>query len=134
MSVPDESRWPGGHAIEFRINAEDAAHDFRPSPGRVTRWRPPRGDGVRVDSFVYQGIDIQPFYDSMIAKLIVHGRDRADALERARAALDTLEIDGPATTRPFHRALIDDPDFVASRIHTRWVENVFLDRYGKGEG
>lgn len=134
LSVPEESGWPGGHAIEFRINAEDAAHGFRPSPGRVTKWRPPRGDGVRVDSFVYQGIDIQPFYDSMIAKLIVHGNDREDALARARAALDTLEIDGPATTRPFHRALIDDPDFVANRIHTRWVENVFLDRFGKGEG
>ncbi|MFT7576648.1 MAG: acetyl-CoA carboxylase biotin carboxylase subunit [Alphaproteobacteria bacterium] len=129
LSIPKESDWPGGHAIEFRINAEDPVHDFRPSPGRVHHWRPPQGAGIRVDSFVYKGIDIQPFYDSMIAKLIVHGADRESALERARSALDAFEIDGPATSRSFHRALIDDPDFVASKIHTRWVENTFLQRF-----
>ena len=128
LSVPDEARWLGGHAIEFRINVEDPSLGFRPSPGRIRRWRPPEGTGIRVDSFVYEGIEVQPFYDSMIAKLIVHGRDRSQALERARNALDQFEIDGVATTRGLHRALVDDADFIASRIHTRWVENTLLGR------
>lgn len=134
LSIPSETRWPGGHAIEFRINAEDAAHDFRPSPGRIHQWRAPRGNGIRVDSFVYPGIDIQPFYDSMVAKLIVHGADRAAALERARDALDRFEIDGPSTVLPFHRAIVDDPDFLANTIHTRWVETAFMDRFQRGDG
>ena len=131
LSVRQESDWPGGHAIEFRINAEDATQNFRPSPGRVTTWRPPQGKGIRVDSFVYQGIEIPPFYDSMIAKLIVHDVDRSAALERARGALDTFEITGASTLRPFHRALLDDPDFISSRIDTRGGERVFLDRFSK---
>lgn len=133
LSIPAKADWPGGHAIEFRINTEDAAKDFRPSPGRIQKWRPPQGDNVRVDSFVYEGIDIQPYYDSMIAKLIVHGPDRSAAIASARHALDRFVIEGVPTTTSFHRALIDDPDFAASTIHTRWVESTFMDRLaGKG--
>lgn len=131
LSIADEAVWPGGHAIEFRINAEDASRDFQPSPGRVHEWRLPRGSGIRVDSFVYEGIDVQPFYDSMIAKLVVHGVDREAALACARDALDRFEISGPATLKPFHRALVDDPDFRSNRIHTRWVESTFLGRLSK---
>ncbi|MGI9425415.1 MAG: acetyl-CoA carboxylase biotin carboxylase subunit [Hyphomicrobiaceae bacterium] len=128
LSIPDDRAWPRGHAVEFRINAEDAARKFMPSPGRVRSWRPPQGVGVRVDSYVYEGLEIQPYYDSMIAKLIVHGPDRPAALERARNALDSFSIEGVQTTVPFHRALLDDPDFIANKICTRWVENTFLGR------
>ena len=129
LSIPQEKYHPGGHAIEFRINAEDPAHDFRPSPGRIARWRMPHGEGVRVDTFAYQGIDVQPYYDSMIAKLIVHDSDRAAALQRAQGALDAFEIEGIPTSRQFHRALVEDDDFLASKIHTRWVEETFLARF-----
>ena len=132
LRIPPIAERPGGHAIEFRINAEDARRNFLPAPGRIRRWRPPQHTGVRVDSFVYEGIDIQPFYDSMIAKLIVHGSDRSAALALARDALDNFSVEGVPTTAEFHRALIDDPDFIANRIHTRWVENAFMDRFAKG--
>lgn len=115
-----------GHAIEFRINAESFRHDFRPSPGRITRWEPPRGPGIRVDGFVASGSTVQPYYDSMLAKLIVHGTDRGHALERARAALAAFKVDGIDTTIDLHRALARDPDFAKSAIHTKWVEESFL--------
>ena len=132
LRVPPAADRPDGHAIEFRINAEDARHNFRPAPGRITTWRPAQNAGVRVDSFVYEGIDIQPFYDSMIAKLIVHGPDRSAALAVARDALDNFSVAGVPTTTNFHRALADDPDFIANRIHTRWVEDTFMARFAKG--
>ncbi len=111
-----------GHAIEFRINAEDWQRDFQPSPGEMTGWRVPAGEGVRLDAASYRGQRISPFYDSMIAKLIVHGRDRAQALERSRAVLAGFGVDGVATTIGFHRMLIDHEDFVENRVHTRWIE------------
>lgn len=119
----DMSAQPGGHAIEFRINAEDWARGFAPSPGRLKKWRPPTGPGVRFDSAVYEGYQVPPFYDSMIGKLIVHGADRDEALSRARQALDHFEVVGIATTAGFHRRLIDHPDFLENRVHTRWVDN-----------
>jgi acetyl-CoA carboxylase biotin carboxylase subunit len=115
-----------GHAIEFRINAESFRHEFRPSPGRITRWEPPRGPGVRVDGFVATGSTVQPYYDSMLAKLIVHGTDRDHALARARAALAAFRVAGIETTIDLHRALARDPEFAASAIHTKWVEESFL--------
>tara|TARA_R110002072_G_scaffold184932_10_gene341569 strand:- start:1169 stop:2530 length:1362 start_codon:yes stop_codon:yes gene_type:complete len=115
-----------GHAIEFRINAEDTENDFRPSPGRITSWVIPRGDGVRVDSFVAAGGTIVPYYDSMVAKLIVHGKDRAQALERAHAAFSGFRVEGIKTTIALHRQLIANDDVIKSNIHTKWVEQEFL--------
>jgi acetyl-CoA carboxylase biotin carboxylase subunit len=112
-----------GHAIECRINAESAEQDFRPSPGRIDRWRPPEGVGVRLDTHCFEGAVVPPYYDSLLAKLIVHGRDRAEALERMRAALAGFEVGGVATTIPFLRWLLDQPDVVAGRFGTRWLES-----------
>ncbi|RFU20345.1 acetyl-CoA carboxylase biotin carboxylase subunit [Geodermatophilus marinus] len=111
-----------GHAVECRINAEDWAHDFRPSPGQVRRVVLPAGDGIRVDTAVQGGSVVPPFYDSLLAKLVVHGTDRADALARARAALRLLRIEGPATTVPLHEALLADPEFRAGGVDTTFFE------------
>jgi acetyl-CoA carboxylase biotin carboxylase subunit len=111
-----------GHAIEFRINAEDSTRDFCPSPGVLHKWQPPSGEGIRFDSHVYQGYEIPPYYDSLLGKLIVHGKDRAEALTRARAALESFEVEGVATTISFHLKVIEHEDFITNKIHTRWVE------------
>jgi acetyl-CoA carboxylase, biotin carboxylase subunit len=113
---------PGGHAIEFRINAEDWHRDFQPSPGILNTWHPPQAHGIRLDTATYQGQRISPFYDSMIAKLIVHGFDRSDALEKARGALSGFVCEGIATTIDFHRMLIEHEAFLNNRVHTRWIE------------
>ena len=120
----DEKTMPGGHAIEFRINAEDWLRGFVPSPGQLDEWKPPRGEGIRFDSAVEQGHSITPYYDSMIGKLIIHGRDREEALARARVALSDFRCEGVASTIGFHRILVDDEDFLANRVHTRWTESV----------
>ena len=112
-----------GHAVECRINAEDPDAGFRPSPGRITRWIPPEGPGLRVDTHVEAGTTVPPFYDSLLAKVIAHGRDRKAAIQRMAQALDRVDVDGIATTLPFHRGILVHPDFVAGRIHTRWVED-----------
>jgi acetyl-CoA carboxylase biotin carboxylase subunit len=112
---------PRGHAIEFRINAEDPV-TFKPSPGRIATFHPPGGLGVRVDTAAYQGYLIPPYYDSLIAKLIVSGRDRAEAISRGRRALDLFVIEGIQTTIPMHRRILDDPDFVGARLSTRFME------------
>jgi acetyl-CoA carboxylase, biotin carboxylase subunit len=111
-----------GAAIEFRINAEDAAHDFRPSPGLLRRWRPPNGPDIRLDSHAYENYVVPPFYDSMLGKLIVSGRNRAAAIEGAASALARFDVSGIATTVPFHAELVRRPEFVRAEIHTRWVE------------
>ena len=113
---------PSGHAIEFRINAEDPARGFQPSPGRVANWRPPTGVDIRLDSHVYRGYEVPSFYDSLLGKLIVRGDDRTDALVKSRLALSRFQVDGVATTIPFHIALLDDTDFQEGDIHTSWVE------------
>jgi acetyl-CoA carboxylase biotin carboxylase subunit len=115
-----------GHAIECRINAEDPAADFRPSPGRITRWRPPQGEGVRLDSHLSEGASIPPYYDSMVGKLIVTGADRAQAIARLTAALDAFEVEGVPTTIGLHRRIVRHPDFIDNRIHTRWLEQTLL--------
>ena len=120
----DPNNIPGGHAIEFRINAEDWKNDFVPSPGRLNKWRPPLGSKVRFDSAVYEGYDIPPFYDSMIGKLIVHGTDRENAIAIARDALDQFEVEGIATTIGLHRRLIGHADFLRNNIYTSWVDDI----------
>jgi acetyl-CoA carboxylase biotin carboxylase subunit len=122
LPVPQAEVAADGHAIEFRINAEDPGQDFRPSAGRLDRWRAPGGPGVRVDTHCEPGYAVPPYYDSLLAKLIVHGRTRDEALARSRRALAEFEVEGVATTIPFHRWLLDQPDFAASRTSTSWVE------------
>ena len=121
-----------GHSFEFRINGEDPGRGFLPAPGPVTTWRPPSGPGVRVDAGVEQGSVIGQNFDSLLAKLIVSGRDRQQALERSRRALAEFEVDGMATAIPFHRAVVDDPAFAPAdastpfSVHTRWIETEFV--------
>jgi acetyl-CoA carboxylase biotin carboxylase subunit len=117
-----------GHAIECRINAENPV-SFRPSPGRIVHYHPPGGMGVRVDSAVYQGYTIPPFYDSLLGKLIVHGKTRAECLMRLRRALDEFVVDGIETTLPLFRALVRDADIVDGSYHIHWLEE-FLARGG----
>jgi len=111
-----------GHAIEFRINAEDPANNFMPTPGDVSRWRPPGGPWVRFDSHVYQGYRVSPFYDSLLGKLIVWGRDREECLARSRWALAQFQYDGIKTTIPFHQRVIDHPLFIAGTVSTHFID------------
>ncbi|MFB0833718.1 acetyl/propionyl/methylcrotonyl-CoA carboxylase subunit alpha [Arthrobacter halodurans] len=119
---------PRGHAFEFRLNAEDPAHGFLPSPGVVEAFEAPTGLGIRVDTGVRSGSTVPAEYDSLLAKLIVWGEDRPQALRRARAALDELVIRGLPTVVPFHRAVVRDPAFTAADrlgVHTTWIESEF---------
>jgi acetyl-CoA carboxylase biotin carboxylase subunit len=111
-----------GHAIECRINAEDPEH-FAPSPGRVTQWVPPGGPDVRVDSHLMAGYAVPPYYDSLIAKIIVHGKDRAEAIARMQRALGETVVDGIKTTIPFHRKLLADPVFLAGEFTLPHLEH-----------
>nr|WP_317623732.1 biotin carboxylase N-terminal domain-containing protein [Catenulispora acidiphila] len=118
-----------GHSFEFRINGEDPGRNFLPAPGVVTTWRPPSGPGVRLDSGIEQGAEIGQNFDSLLAKLIISGRDRQQAVERARRALAEFEIDGMPTALTFHVAVMDDPAFTPEEgpfhVHTRWIETEF---------
>ncbi|MDN5790558.1 MAG: ATP-grasp domain-containing protein [Micrococcales bacterium] len=122
---------PHAHSIEFRINGEDAGRGFLPSPGTVAVFRPPSGPGVRLDSGVTEGAVIGGAFDSMLAKLIVTGRTRAEAIERSRRALAEFEIEGMPTVLPFHRAVVSDPAFAPADpeekfgIYTTWIETGF---------
>ncbi|HEU5420750.1 MAG TPA: biotin carboxylase N-terminal domain-containing protein [Streptosporangiaceae bacterium] len=116
-----------GHSIEFRINAEDPGRGFLPAPGTITAWRPPSGPGVRLDAGYAAGMTIPQAFDSLIAKLIVTGATRDEALRRARRALAEFVVEGMPTVIPFHRAVVDDPAFTGSslQVHTRWIETEF---------
>ncbi|MEX2156281.1 MAG: acetyl-CoA carboxylase biotin carboxylase subunit [Gemmatimonadales bacterium] len=111
-----------GHAIECRVNAEDPARNFQPSPGLITAYHPPGGPGVRVDTHIYAGYTVPPYYDSLLAKVIVHGNSRAEALARMRQALDSFIIEGVTTTIPFLGRVMRHPDFVAGTIDTKFLE------------
>jgi acetyl-CoA carboxylase biotin carboxylase subunit len=127
----DGAGWrPRGHAIEFRINAEDPV-TFAPSPGTITTFHLPGGPGVRVDTAAYSGWKIPPYYDSLIAKLIVHGRDREEALARGRRALELFIVEGVKTTIPLHLRLLDDPDMRHGSFSTKWLERWLL-KHGPG--
>jgi acetyl-CoA carboxylase, biotin carboxylase subunit len=115
-----------GHAIEIRIIAEDPDRNFAPSPGRITLWRPPGGAGVRLDTAMEQGAFVPPYYDSMIAKLIVHAADRPAAVALLKDALDQFQIEGVATNLGLLKAIAAHPDFVEGRFDTRWLETVLL--------
>lgn len=111
-----------GHAIECRINAEDPEQGFRPSPGVIQSYLFPGGPGVRVDSAVYPGYSIPPYYDSMIAKLIVHGKNRREAISKMQAALDEMWIEGVVTNIPFQRAILKSRGFIEGKVNTRFIE------------
>jgi acetyl-CoA/propionyl-CoA carboxylase biotin carboxyl carrier protein len=118
-----------GHSIEYRINAEDGGRNFMPAPGTLTHWHAPSGPGVRLDGGYDQGETVPGSFDSLVAKLIVTGRDRTQALERSRRALDEFVVDGMPTVIPFHRAVVDDPAYVGDGdgfgVHTSWIETEF---------
>jgi acetyl-CoA/propionyl-CoA carboxylase biotin carboxyl carrier protein len=123
-----ETPAPRGHAFEFRINAEDPGRGFLPTPGRVTLFRPPSGPGIRLDSGVESGSVVLDLYDSMMAKLIVSGATREQALTRARRALAEFRIEGVASVLPFHRAVVENPDFIGEdgfKVFTSWIETEF---------
>jgi acetyl-CoA carboxylase biotin carboxylase subunit len=122
LSLTQEEVMIEGHAIECRINAEHPS-TFRPSPGSITYFHPPGGLGVRVDSAVYQGYRIPPHYDSLLGKLIVHGRTRTECLMRLRRSLDEFVVDGVDTTLPLFRALVRNPDIQNGAYDIHWLEN-----------
>ncbi|MFS8499025.1 MAG: biotin carboxylase, partial [Micromonosporaceae bacterium] len=114
VEVPAE---PVGHAVELRVNAEDPKR-FLPGPGKVSTWVEPTGPGVRVDAGYAAGTTVTPYYDSLMAKLVVHGADRSEALARAREAVGAFEIAGPKHNLPFHAELLEHPEFVAGEYDT----------------
>jgi acetyl-CoA carboxylase biotin carboxylase subunit len=116
-------RPPFGHAIEFRINAEDPDQNFRPSPGKITSLHFPGGFGVRIDSHIYQSYTIPPYYDSLVAKLIVWGIDREHAILRGRRALEEFVIEGIKTTIPFHLKVLEDDKFKSGNFDTSFLDN-----------
>ncbi|EWT00122.1 carboxylate--amine ligase [Intrasporangium oryzae NRRL B-24470] len=130
LDYPDPE--PHAHSIEFRINGEDAGRGFLPAPGTVAVYRTPSGPGVRVDSGVVEGDVIGGAFDSMLAKLVITGRTRQQAIERARRALAEFEVEGMPTVLPFHRAVVADPDFAPAdpaepfKVHTTWIETEFV--------
>ena len=114
---------PRGHAIECRINAEDASKNFQPSPGTITMCHQPSGFRTRVDSSIYQGYKVTPYYDSMICKLICHGRDRYEAIQRTKRSLDEFVIDGITTTIDLHKKLLNHKKFINSDFNVNWLDN-----------
>jgi acetyl-CoA carboxylase biotin carboxylase subunit len=125
LPVKQEDVKFSGHAIECRINAEDPDHDFRPSPGKISAINIPGGPGIRVDTHVYAGYEIPPFYDSMIAKLIAYGKNRTDALKTMHRALDEFLIEPIKTTVTFHKRVMIDSDFMKGDVSTHFVEKFF---------
>jgi acetyl-CoA carboxylase biotin carboxylase subunit len=124
ISIPKRKQIrPQGHAIEFRINAEDP-ETFAPSPGRITDLVIPGGPGVRVDTHIYSGYTVPPYYDSLIAKLLVHGKDREEAIVRGRRALQMLRIEGIKTTVPLHLRILDNEEFNTGRVDTHFMERL----------
>jgi acetyl-CoA carboxylase biotin carboxylase subunit len=119
-----------GHALECRINAEDP-WSFVPSPGTIRHLFQPGGPGVRVDTFVHEGCEISPYYDSLLAKLMTHGRTRAEAIARMKRCLDVMVVEGIKTNIPLHRKILDDPDFVAGRLDTGFMERFLALRKAK---
>jgi acetyl-CoA carboxylase biotin carboxylase subunit len=112
-----------GHALECRVNAEDPV-TFAPSPGTIRHFHAPGGPGVRVDTFAHDGCEVPPYYDSLVAKVMTHGRDRAEAIARMRRALELTVVEGIKTNIPLHRRILDDPDFQAGRLDTRFLNRL----------
>lgn len=122
LSLEQATIRPRGYALECRINAESPRHGFRPSPGRLSAWNAPEGEGIRLDTHCYAGYMVPPFYDSLLAKLIVHGTDRASAISRTREALDRFEVRGVETTISFLSYVLQQREFLDAPVNTRWLE------------
>jgi len=127
QKISGRNYYPKLHAIECRINAEDPYNDFRPSPGIIKQLNIPGGHGVRIDTHVYAGYTIPPYYDSMIAKLITTAQTRSEAIAKMKRALDEFYIEGIKTTVSFHRQLMDNPDFIEGNYTTKFMEDFQLD-------
>ncbi len=125
MKIKQEEMYPRGHSIECRINAEDPANNFMPSPGEITNLHLAGGPGVRVDTHIYNSYIVPPFYDSLIAKLIVAARNRPDAINRLNRALDEFVVEGIKTTIPFHKFVINTPEFRAGDFDTHFLEKIY---------
>jgi acetyl-CoA carboxylase biotin carboxylase subunit len=123
----------GGHSIECRINAEDP-ETFMPCPGTISKFHSPGGPGVRVDTHCYPGYTISPYYDSLIAKVIVHGEDRAEAIARARRAMDEFMVEGIKSTISFHQRVFKNPEFIRGRNNTGFLEKLYRNRIPKALG
>ncbi|MFW6199864.1 MAG: hypothetical protein ACOC8K_04765, partial [Gemmatimonadota bacterium] len=119
-----------GHAIEFRINAEDPARSFAPSPGKINTFHPPGGPGVRLDTHLYAGYSVPPYYDSLLGKLIVSGNTREEAIVRARNALESFVIEGVSTTIPFLVEITRHPEFAAGDVDTHFLERFLEEKEG----
>jgi len=130
LPLTQEEVMINGHSIECRINAENPI-TFRPSPGKILQYHPPGGLGVRIDSAVYQGYVIPPYYDSLVGKLIVHGKTRGECLMRLRRALDEMVVEGIETTLPLFRALVREPAIIDGDYHIHWLEQYLA---GHSEG
>ena len=126
IPISGKNYFPNQHSIECRINAEDPYNGFRPSPGKITTFHAPGGHGVRLDTHVYSGYTIPPNYDSMIAKLIVTAQTREEAIAKMKRALDEFVIEGVKTTIPFHRQLMDEPDYIAGNYTTKFMETFVM--------
>ena len=123
MSCADRAPFtPFGHAMEFRINAEDPDHGFRPCPGKITRFEPPMGPGVRVETYVHEGSSISPYYDSMVAKVIARGETRLESIRRMRRALEEMVITGVETTLPVQHLLMYNQAFLRGGYDTGFLE------------
>jgi acetyl-CoA carboxylase biotin carboxylase subunit len=123
-----------GYAVECRINAESPRHAFRPSPGKIEVWDAPEGEGIRVDTHCYPGSVVPPFYDSLLAKIVVRGTDRHAAAERMTGALDAFTVSGVETTLPLLRYVLRRSDFLAGPVNTRWLERCAQDFSGVNAG
>jgi acetyl-CoA carboxylase biotin carboxylase subunit len=134
LSIDQKDVEIDGHAIEMRINAEDPEHDFRPDPGLISVFEPPAGDGIRLDSHIRAGYRIPPFYDSMIAKLIVHAPSRRQAIERAGQALAAFRIEGVKTTIPIQKRILSEERFRDGSYDTRWLEEELARAQGEKRG
>jgi len=126
IPITGKNYYPKLHSIECRINAEDPYNDFRPSPGKITSLHIPGGHGIRVDTHVYAGYVIPPFYDSMIAKLITTAQTREEAIKKMKRALEEFVVEGVKTTIPFHLQLMDNPDFISGNYTTKFLEDFKL--------
>lgn len=130
ITIPNKDIKLRGHAIECRINAEDPDNNFCPSPGTITEYNVPGGPGIRVDTHVYKGYRIPPYYDSMVAKLIAHGKDRAEAIARMKRALDEFVIEGIKTTIPLHRRILEHENFINNNYSTMFIEKMEKEKNG----
>lgn len=132
LTIPNKDIKMRGHAIECRINAEDPDNNFCPSPGTITEYNVPGGPGIRVDTHVYKGYSIPPYYDSMVAKIIAKGKDRAEAIARMKRALNEFVIEGIKTTIPLHKKILDHKDFVSSNYSTSFIEKMEKEKLIQG--